>query len=207
LGMPLLIHGESTDPMIDVFDREKAFIEEMLGPLVERFSQLKVVLEHITTRDAVQYVEVTGANVAATITAHHLLMNRNALFMGGIRPHHYCLPVLKREEHREALVEAATSGNPKFFLGTDSAPHARGAKEADCGCAGIYTAHAAIELYAIAFEEAGALDKLEAFAAEHGAHFYGLPRNRGSITLLREDWTVPDTIAFGDQPLVPLRAG
>ena len=207
VGLPLLVHGESTDPAIDVFDREKAFIEETLGPLLERFSQLKVVLEHITTRDAVQYVEVTGANVAATITAHHLLMNRNALFMGGIRPHHYCLPVLKREEHREALVEAATSGNPKFFLGSDSAPHARGAKEAGCGCAGIYTAHAAIELYAIAFEEAGALDKLEAFAAEHGAHFYGLPRNRGSISLLREDWTVPDSIAFGGEPLVPLRAG
>ena len=207
VGLPLLVHGESTDPSIDVFDREKAFIEETLGPTLERFPELKVVLEHITTRDAVQYVEVTGANVAATITAHHLLMNRNALFMGGIRPHHYCLPVLKREQHREALVEAATSGNPKFFLGTDSAPHARSAKEAGCGCAGIYTAHAAIELYAIAFEEAGALDKLEAFAAEHGAQFYGLPRNRGSITLVREDWTVPETLAFGGEPLVPLRAG
>src|SRR5437868_7006384 len=207
LGMPLLVHGESTDPAIDVFDREKAFLEEVLGPLLERFPRLKVVLEHITTRDAAQFVEVTGDNVAATITAHHLLMNRNALFMGGIRPHHYCLPVLKREEHREALVEAATSGNPKFFLGTDSAPHARGAKEAGCGCAGIYTAHAAIELYAIAFEEAHSLDKLEGFAAVHGAHFYGLPRNRGSISLLREDWTVPDSIAFGGEPLVPLRAG
>src|SRR4249919_3720362 len=158
LGLPLLIHGESTDPAIDVFDREKAFIEEVLGPAVERFASLKVVLEHITTREAVDYVELMGPNVAATITAHHLLMNRNALFMGGIRPHHYCLPVLKREEHREALVEAATSGNSKFFLGTDSAPHSRQAKETDCGCAGIYTAHAALELYAIAFEEAGALD-------------------------------------------------
>ena len=207
LGMPLLVHGESTDPAIDVFDREKAFIEETLGPLVERFSQLKVVLEHITTRDAVQYVEVTGANVAATVTAHHLLMNRNALFMGGIRPHHYCLPVLKREEHREALVEAATSGNPKFFLGTDSAPHARGLKEAACGCAGIYTAHAALELYAVAFEEAGALDKLEGFAAEHGANFYGLPHNRGSVTLVREEWRVPAALDFGGKPLVPLRAG
>ena len=207
LGIPLLVHGESTDPAIDVFDREKAFIEETLGPALERFSQLKVVLEHITTRDAAEYVEVTGANVAATITAHHLLMNRNALFMGGIRPHHYCLPVLKREEHREALVEAATSRNPKFFLGTDSAPHARDAKEAACGCAGIYTAHAALELYAIAFEEAHALDKLEAFASEHGAAFYGLPQNRGSVTLVRSDWTVPETLPFGGEPLVPLRAG
>ena len=161
LGMPLLVHGEATDPEIDVFDREKAFIEDVLSPLVARFPDLKIVLEHITTRDAVQYVEVTGPNIAATVTAHHLLMNRNALFMGGIRPHHYCLPVLKREEHREALVEAAISGNPKFFLGTDSAPHARTAKEGACGCAGIYSAHAGIELYAIAFEEAGALDRLE----------------------------------------------
>src|SRR5690349_1287268 len=207
VGMPLLVHGESTDPSIDVFDREKAFIEETLGPTLERFSQLKVVLEHITTRDAVQYVEVTGANVAATITAHHLLLNRNALFLGGLRPHYYCLPVLKREEHREALVEAATSGNPKFFLGTDSAPHARDAKETACGCAGIYTAHAALELYAIAFEEAHALDKLEAFASEHGAAFYGLPQNRGSVTLVRSDWTVPETLPFGGEPLVPLRAG
>ena len=207
LGIALLVHGESTDPAIDVFDREKAFIEDTLGPLLERFPQLKVVLEHITTRDAVQYVEVTGANVAATITAHHLLMNRNALFMGGIRPHHYCLPVLKREEHREALVEAATSGNPKFFLGTDSAPHARDAKEAACGCAGIYTAHAALELYAIAFEEAHALDRLEAFAAEHGPQFYNLPANRGQVTLVREEWRVPETLDFGGEVLVPLRAG
>jgi dihydroorotase len=207
LGMPLLIHGETTDPAIDVFDREKAFIEEVLGPLVERFSSLKVVLEHITTRDAVQYVEVTGSNVAATITAHHLLLNRNALFLGGIRPHHYCLPVLKREEHREALVEAAASGNPKFFLGTDSAPHARHAKEADCGCAGVYTAHAAIELYATAFEEAGALDKLEGFASHFGPDFYGLPRNRDTVTLVREEWAVPKTLRFGTEDLVPLRAG
>ena len=207
LGVPLLVHGESTDPAIDVFDREKAFLEETLGPMVARFPGLKVVLEHITTRDAVQYVEVTGANVAATITAHHLLMNRNALFMGGIRPHHYCLPVLKREEHREALVEAATSGNPKFFLGTDSAPHARPTKETGCGCAGIYTAHAALELYAIAFEEAGALDKLEGFAAGFGASFYGLPHNAGSVTLVRDEWRVPETLAFGGDVLVPLRAG
>jgi dihydroorotase len=207
LGMPLLVHGESTDPAIDVFDREKAFLEETLGPTLERFTQLKVVLEHITTRDAVQYVEVTGANVAATITAHHLLMNRNALFLGGLRPHHYCLPVLKREEHREALVEAATSGNPKFFLGTDSAPHPRDAKEAACGCAGIYTAHAALELYACAFEEAGALDKLEAFASEHGAAFYGLPKNEGTVVLVREPWQVPERLSFGGAELVPLRAG
>ncbi|HUG77039.1 MAG TPA: dihydroorotase [Burkholderiales bacterium] len=207
VGMPLLVHGESTDPAIDVFDREKAFIEEVLGPTVDRFPGLKVVLEHITTRDAVHYVELTGPNVAATITAHHLLMNRNALFMGGVRPHHYCLPVLKREEHREALVEAAVSGNPKFFLGTDSAPHARHTKEAACGCAGIYTAHAALELYAIAFEEAGALARLEGFASVHGAQFYGLPLNRDSVTLVREDWRVPETIAFGAEELVPLRAG
>jgi dihydroorotase len=207
LGLPLLVHGESTDPMIDVFDREQAFIEEVLGPLVERFPGLKIVLEHITTREAVQYVEVTGPNIAATITAHHLLLTRNALFQGGIRPHHYCLPVLKREEHREALVAAASSGNPKFFLGTDSAPHARGTKEAACGCAGIYTAHAALELYATAFEEAGALDKLEAFAATQGAAFYGLPANRGTVTLNREEWRVPETLAFGEERLVPLRAG
>jgi dihydroorotase len=207
LGLPLLIHGESTDPAVDVFDREKAFIDEVLGPIVERHSSLKIVLEHITTRDAVQYVEVTGPNVAATITAHHLLLNRNALFLGGIRPHHYCLPVLKREEHREALVEAATSGNPKFFLGTDSAPHPRPDKETGCGCAGIYSAHAAIELYATAFEEAGALDRLEGFASHHGADFYGLPRNTGTIQLLREEWTVPKTLRFGKKDLVPLRAG
>src|SRR6478672_6908197 len=207
LGFPLLVHGESTDPSIDVFDREKAFLEETLGPTLERFRGLKVVLEHITTRDAAQFVEVTGPNVAATITAHHLLMNRNALFMGGIRPHHYCLPVLKREEHREALVEAATSGNPKFFLGTDSAPHPRGDKEAACGCAGVYTGHAALELYAVAFEEAGALERLEGFASEFGAAFYGLPANADTVTLVREDWKVPDTLPFGAERLVPLRAG
>lgn len=207
LGLPLLVHGESTDPAIDVFDREKAFLEEVLGPTMERFPELKIVLEHITTRDAVQFVEVTGSNVAATVTAHHLLMNRNALFLGGIRPHHYCLPVLKREEHREALVEAAVSGNPKFFLGTDSAPHGRKAKEAACGCAGIYTAHAAIELYATAFEEAGALDKLEDFASVFGARFYGLPISEDRITLVREEWTVPERLSFGSDELIPLRAG
>jgi len=207
LELPLLVHGESTDPAIDVFDREQVFIEEVLGPMLERFPRLKVVLEHITTREAAQYVEVTGPNVAATITAHHLLLNRNALFLGGIRPHHYCLPVLKRESHREALVEAAISGNPKFFLGTDSAPHARGLKEAACGCAGIYTAHAAIELYAAAFEEAGALDKLEGFASVYGAQFYGLPLNTETITLERAEWRVPERLAFGAEQLVPLRAG
>ena len=207
VGLPLLVHGEVTDPRIDLFDREKAFIDEVLAPLMARFTGLKVVFEHITTRDAVQYVEVTGPNVGATITPHHLLMNRNALFQGGIRPHLYCLPVLKREEHREALVEAATSGNPKFFLGTDSAPHAQHTKEAACGCAGVYNAHAAIELYAVAFEEAGALDKLEGFASLHGADFYGLPRNASRITLVRESWTVPDSYGFGEHALVPLRAG
>ncbi len=207
LGLPLLIHGEVTDPMVDVFDREKAFVDEVLGPIVERFSNLKIVLEHVTTRDAVQYVEVTGSNVAATITPHHLLLNRNALFLGGIRPHHFCLPVLKREAHREALVAAATSGNPKFFLGTDSAPHSRASKEAACGCAGVYNAHAAIELYATAFEEAGALDKLEGFASHFGADFYGLPRNQDTITLIRKEWTVPKTLRFAGEELVPLRAG
>ncbi len=207
LGMPLLIHGEVTNPEIDVFDREKAFIETAMGPLVDRFPGLKVVIEHITTREAAQYVEVTGPNIAATITAHHLLMNRNALFLGGIRPHNYCLPVLKREEHREALVEAAISGNPKFFLGTDSAPHAKHTKETACGCAGLYTAHAAIELYASAFEEADALDKLEGFASFHGADFYGLARNKDRITLVRKEWRVPDTYKFGAHEVVPMRAG
>jgi dihydroorotase len=207
LGMPLLVHAETTDPAIDIFDREHAFIEETLGPMVERFPDLKIVVEHATTRHAVQFVEVTGPNVAATITAHHLLLNRNSLFVGGIRPHHYCLPVLKREEHREALVEAAISGNPKFFLGTDSAPHPRRDKEAACGCAGIYTAHAAIELYATAFEEAGALERLEGFASEFGPRFYGLPPNEERITLVREEWRAPERVAFGAEELVPLRAG
>jgi dihydroorotase len=208
VGLPLLVHGEATDAEVDVFDREKVFIEDVLSPLVARFPTLKVVLEHVTTSHAVHFVEVTGPNVAATITAHHLLLNRNALFQGGLRPHHYCLPVLKREAHREALVEAATSGSPKFFLGTDSAPHARRAKEAACGCAGIYTAHAAIELYAIAFEEAGALEKLEGFASRFGAQFYGLAPNRDRITLVRREWRVPPALAFGEgEELIPLRAG
>lgn len=207
VGMPLLVHGEVTDPAIDVFDREKVFIERHLIPLLKRFTGLRVVFEHITTRDAADFVLSALDNVAATITAHHLLMNRNAIFAGGIRPHHYCLPVLKREEHRQALVKAAISGNPKFFLGTDSAPHAKSAKESACGCAGIYTAHAAIELYAEAFEQAGALDKLEGFASFHGPDFYGLPRNSDSITLIPEAWVVPDELPLGDAGLVPMRAG
>ena len=206
-GLPLLVHGEVTDAKVDVFDREKVFVERTLAPLVERFPRLKLVLEHITTAEAAAFVESAPANVGATITAHHLLMNRNAIFQGGIRPHLYCLPILKREEHRRALVRAATSGNPKFFLGTDSAPHARHTKETDCGCAGIYTAHAAIELYAEAFAHAGALDKLEGFASVHGADFYGLPRNQGWITLRREGWQVPEQLAYGGDALVPLRAG
>lgn len=206
-GLPLLVHGEVTDPAVDVFDREHVFIERVLAPLVSRFPALRVVLEHITTRQAADFVASAGPHVAATITVHHLLLNRNALFQGGIRPHHYCLPVLKREEHRNALIRAATSGNARFFLGTDSAPHARHTKEHACGCAGIYTAHAAIELYAEAFEAAGALDKLEAFASFHGPDFYGLPRNRDTITLRREAWRVPGELPFGEATLVPLRAG
>jgi dihydroorotase len=183
------------------------FIERVLRPLVERFPRLKIVLEHITTSEAVRFVESAPPNVAATITAHHLLLNRNAMFQGGIRPHHYCLPVLKREEHRRALLQAATSGNPKFFLGTDSAPHARHTKEHACGCAGVYTAHAGIELYAEAFEEAGALPRLEAFASLHGADFYGLPRNSERLALRRNRWAVPEDLAYGEDRLVPLRAG
>ena len=205
--LPLLVHGEVTDAAIDVFDREKVFIERLLMPLVQTLPALRIVLEHITTANAVKFVLAASDNVAATITAHHLLMNRNALFQGGIRPHHYCLPVLKREEHRLALVRAATSGNPKFFLGTDSAPHARHTKEIACGCAGCYTAHAGIELYAEAFDQAGALDRLEGFASFHGADFYRLPRNDTSITLRREAWSVPDELPYGPHALVPLRAG
>ncbi len=206
-GMPLLIHGEVTDPEVDVFDRERVFLERALGALVVRFPTLKVVVEHITTAEAAAFVESAPATVAATITAHHLLLNRNALFQGGVRPHHYCLPVLKRESHRRALVRVATSGNPKFFLGTDSAPHARHTKENDCGCAGVYTAHAAIELYAEAFEQAGALERLEAFASFHGPDFYGLPRNTRRITLKRAPANVPAVFAYGEDALVPLRAG
>jgi dihydroorotase len=206
-GMPLLVHAEVTDADIDVFDREKVFIERQMIPLLQRFSALRVVFEHITTSDAADFVTAAPVHIGATITAHHLLMNRNAMFAGGIRPHHYCLPVLKREEHRLALVKAATSGSPKFFLGTDSAPHLKSAKEAACGCAGMYTAHAAIELYAEVFEAAGALDRLEAFASFYGADFYGLPRNTERITLVRQAWTVPETIPMADGELVPLRAG
>ncbi|MDZ4730281.1 MAG: dihydroorotase, partial [Xanthomonadales bacterium] len=205
--LPLLMHGEVTDPSIDIFDREQVFIETQLEPLVREFPQLRVVLEHITTCEAVDFVERSSARVAATITAHHLLLNRNHLFVGGIRPHHYCLPVLKRETHRQALLAAATGGNPKFFLGTDSAPHARHSKESACGCAGIYTAHAAIELYAEAFDSAGRLDRLEAFASHHGPDFYELPRNSDRITLQRRAQRVPLDIPFGDDRLVPLRAG
>jgi dihydroorotase len=208
LGMPLLVHGEVTDTDVDVFDRERVFIDRVLAPLTARFPALRVVLEHVTTADGIQFVEAAGANVAATLTAHHLLMNRNALFAGGIRPHHYCLPVLKRETHRRELLRAATSGNTRFFLGTDSAPHARHTKEAACGCAGCYTAHAGIELYAEAFEQAGALDRLEAFASFHGADWYGLPRNAERITLAKEPWHVPERLPYDHRDvLVPLRAG
>ena len=208
LGMPLLVHGEVTDPAIDIFDRESVFIETVLQPLLARRPGLRVVFEHITTADAAQFVASAGENVAATITAHHLLYNRNAIFTGGVRPHYYCLPVLKREKHRAALVAAATSGSHKFFLGTDSAPHARSTKEAACGCAGCYTAHAALELYAEAFEAAGALDRLEAFASFNGPDFYRLPRNSTTATLERQSWIVPEAFAFvGGDPLVPLCAG
>ena len=208
VGMVLCVHGEVTQGEVDVFDREQVFIDRVLAPLTQKFPRLRVVFEHITTADAAQFVKAAGDNVGATITAHHLLLNRNAIFAGGIRPHHYCLPVLKRETHRRALVEAATSGNTKFFLGTDSAPHARSTKEAGCGCAGCYTAHAGIELYAEAFELAGALDKLEAFASLNGPAFYGLPPNSGRITLAKQVWDVPAAYDYlaGD-PLVPLRAG
>jgi dihydroorotase len=206
-GMPLLVHGEVTSPEIDLFDREAVFIDTQLIPLRRDFPELKVVFEHITTKDAAQYVAEADRFTAATITAHHLLYNRNAIFTGGIRPHYYCLPVLKRETHRQALVQAATSGSAKFFLGTDSAPHPAHLKEHASGCAGCYTAHAAIEMYAEAFDNAGALDRLEGFASFHGPAFYGLPRNAGTITLRRESWTPPESFAFGEAELKPLRAG
>ena len=203
----LQVHGEVTDPNVDVFDREARFIDEVLAPLAARVPRLRIVFEHITTRAAVEFVLGSRSGIAATITPQHLLMNRNALFAGGIRPHHYCLPVLKSEDDRAALVDVVATGDPRFFLGTDSAPHARGAKEAACGCAGIFSAHGAIELYAEAFESVGALARLEAFASEHGADFYRLPRNNGRLTLVRESWQVPRSYPFGDQTLVPLRAG
>jgi dihydroorotase len=206
-GLLLLVHGEVTDPQVDLFDRERVFIETQLIPLRRDFPELKIVLEHATTREAVQYVAEAGAHTAATITAHHLLYNRNAIFQGGIRPHYYCLPVLKREEHRRALVEAATSGSGKFFLGTDSAPHAAHLKEHATGCAGCYTALAALELYAEAFDAVGALDRLEAFASIDGAAFYGLPRNTGTVTLERHAWRLPEALPFGAATLKPLRGG
>jgi dihydroorotase len=205
-GLVLQVHGEVTASDVDVFDRERVFIDRVLTGVVERFPKLKVVFEHVTTREAVAFVRSARAGVAATITPQHLLLNRNALFQGGIRPHHYCLPVLKREADRTALVEAATSDDPRFFLGTDSAPHAKHTKEHACGCAGIFSAHAAIELYAEAFDRAGRLDRLQAFASERGADFYGLPRNRETITLAREPWNPPATYTFGDDTLVPFRA-
>jgi dihydroorotase len=207
LRMPLLIHGEVTDPSVDIFDRERTFLDRELVPLLERFPRLRVVLEHVTTREAVDFVANAGNDVAATITVHHLLMNRNAMLAGGIRPHHYCLPVLKREHHRQALVAAATSGNQKFFLGTDSAPHPRLAKESHCGCAGIFSAPVALELYAQVFEEAGALDRLEPFASRHGAGFYGLPVNCGAISLAKDPWDVPLSFPLGADEAIPLAGG
>ncbi|HEX5364107.1 MAG TPA: dihydroorotase [Gallionella sp.] len=205
-GMPLLVHGEVTENSIDIFDREAVFIERVMQPLLKDMPELRVVFEHITTQDAAQFVTNAPDNIAATLTPQHLLYNRNAMLVGGIRPHFYCLPILKRETHREALVKAATSGNKKFFLGTDSAPHAQHTKENACGCAGCYSAHSAIELYAEAFEAAGALDKLEGFASFHGADFYRLPRNTDTITLRKEEWQVPASVGFGEHQLVPLRA-
>jgi len=207
IGMPFLVHGEVTDPAVDIFDREAVFIERVLQPLKRDMPALRVVFEHITTKDAAQYVAAADATVAATITAHHLLYNRNEIFKGGIRPHYYCLPILKREEHRLALVRAATSGNPKFFLGTDSAPHAKGLKEHACGCAGCYTALHAMELYAQAFDQVGALDKLEGFASLNGPAFYRLPRNTGTVTLQRAAWTIPSELPLGDASIVPLNGG
>ncbi|MCL7939230.1 dihydroorotase [Halomonas sp. ATCH28] len=208
LGIPLLVHGEVTDADIDIFDREAVFIERVMKPLLERHPDLKVVFEHITTADAADFVAAAPANVAATITVHHLLFNRNHMLVGGIRPHYYCLPILKRERHRQALLAAATSGSPKFFLGTDSAPHARGDKESACGCAGAYTAPAALELYATAFEQAGALERLEGFASHFGPDFYGMARNTDTVTLVREPWQLPESLPYAEgQTIVPLAAG
>ena len=206
-GLLLLVHGEVTDPAVDVFDREAVFIDRVMQPLRRDFPALKVVFEHITTREAAQYVAEAGAHTAATVTAHHLLYNRNAIFQGGLRPHYYCLPVLKREVHRQALVAAATSGSDRFFLGTDSAPHASAMKEASVCGAGCYTALSALELYAEAFDAVGALDRLEGFASHHGPDFYGLPRNTGTVTLARQPWTLPEAVPFGDAQLKPLRGG
>jgi len=206
-GLPLLVHGEVTDPQVDVFDREKVFIDKTLQPLTQRFPELKIVFEHITTKEAADFVLQSADNVAATITPQHLLLNRNALFQGGLQPHNYCLPVLKRDTHQQALLEIIRSGHNKFFLGTDSAPHSKLKKESACGCAGIFSAHAAIEIYATIFEQQGALDKLEAFASFNGPDFYGLPRNSKTITLKKEDWQVPDEYSLGDDTLVPFLAG
>lgn len=206
-GLILQVHGEVTHGDVDVFDRETVFIEQILAPLTERFPALKIVFEHVTTRRAVEFVRQARAGVAATITPQHLLHNRNAIFQGGIRPHYYCLPILKREQDRQALLAAATGDDPRFFLGTDSAPHARHTKENECGCAGMFSAHAALELYAEAFEQAGRLDRLEAFAAERGADFYGLPRNTSRVVLERVPWTAPACYVYGNDQLVPMRAG
>ncbi len=206
-GLPLLVHGEVTDSSIDVFDREKVFIDRVLMPLINRFPELNIVFEHITTADAVNFVQDMGPRIGGTVTVHHLLYNRNAMFEGGIRPHNYCLPVLKRESHRQALLSAVASGNPKFFLGTDSAPHAKNRKESGCGCAGIFSAHAAIELYATVFEAIGALDKLEAFASFYGPDFYRLPRNNGTITLEKSEQNIPESYPMADSSVVPLMAG
>jgi dihydroorotase len=206
VDLPLLIHGEVTDREIDIFDREKVFIDRHLAPIARRFPALRIVLEHITTADAVQFVSAEGPNVAATITPHHLLFNRNDMLVGGIRPHYYCLPILKRNIHQDALRAAAISGNPKFFLGTDSAPHSTASKENSCGCAGVYSAHAALEFYAEVFEELQALDKLEAFAAHFGADFYRLPRNTDTVTLRKKSWEVAAHIPLGETTLTPLRA-
>ena len=207
IGMPLLVHGEVTDPSVDIFDREAVFIERILHPLRQKLPALKVVFEHITTQDAAHYVRDTDGPIAATITAHHLLYNRNALFKGGLRPHYYCLPILKREVHRQALIQAATSGHPRFFLGTDSAPHAQTLKESACGCAGCYTAFHAMELYTHAFEQANALPKLEAFASLNGPTFYGLPPNTDTLTLKRSPWIIPESFLLGDHKLIPLAGG
>ena len=207
LGVPLLVHGEVTAAEVDIFDREKVFIEKILAPLLGEFAELKIVFEHITTRDAVQFVMAGPGTLAATITPQHLLYNRNALFQGGLRPHNYCLPVLKGEPHRRAVLEAAVSGHPRFFLGTDSAPHARSSKESRCGCAGVFSAPSALELYAEIFERAGALDKLEDFAASFGAEFYGLEKNTGTVTLERIDWVVPESLPFAGEEIVPFNAG
>jgi dihydroorotase len=206
-GLPLLVHGEATGPSVDVFDREAVFIEQTLAPLMRDFPELRIVLEHITTADAVAFVREAGERLGATVTPQHILMNRNALFQGGIRPHHYCLPVLKRERHRQAVMDVLVEGHPRFFLGTDSAPHPKGAKESACGCAGIYSAHAALELYAEAFGQAGALAQLEAFASLNGPRFYGLPVNEGTVTLVHEPWEVPAEYPLGEDTVVPLRAG